>query len=115
MKEFRFQLGDIVATKSALAESKCGRYPKAFQVIETFKQTCPGGVQLHYLLRVENSPIRILEEELVFWADPAVQSAIDTADEYHDRRRRRESRLWSEELVKEASKSDEKEVDEKTE
>jgi len=94
MRDCKFNLGDIVATKSALAESICGRYPKAFTILEQTVVTCPGGTQIYYLIRVEELA-KFAEEELVRWTDPAVPAAIDVANEYHDRREERRTARWA--------------------
>lgn len=77
---FKFQIGSLVAFKSAVALLDIGKkgafvynrpMPRSFMVLETLTQTCPGGTQLHYALSDGGEHIRALEVELVSW-DEAV-------------------------------------------
>jgi len=110
MPEFKFQLGDIVAIKSALVESVCGRYPKPFQVMEQILQACSGGSQIYYAIRMDGF-VKIAEEELVLWSDPAVEGAIGAADEYHDCKEERRAVRWAAGARKTIRESAEKEAE----
>jgi len=110
MQEFKFQLGDIVAIKSALAESACGRYPKAFQIMEQIVEVCPGGSQIYYAIRMDGF-VKIPEEQLILWSDAAVREAIGVADEYYDRKEERRAVQWAAGARKTIRESAEKEAE----
>lgn len=89
MQEFQFAIGEIVALRVALAEASLGKTPVPFQVLEHRRQTCPGGEQLHYLLRWGKEHALFLELELVGWDSNETKAAIARGLDENDERARR--------------------------
>ena len=80
-REFKFDIGDIVAIRAALAEADAGRTPRPLQILEQLRERCPGGEQLHYYVRAGKEIQRVLELELIAWGDDLTQAAIQRARE----------------------------------
>lgn len=78
--EWKYQIGDVLTHRLYLADPVVEGAPR-FLVLERMAQECPGGVQLHYLVRGTSEeqaliaqPDRLLEHELVPYAEYALAS-----------------------------------------
>lgn len=78
MADFKFQLGDLVSLKSAIAElnlsTKIGDellIPRVAMIVERVRQECPGGEQLHYRCSLRGQVSNHLEIELVAFHEVA--------------------------------------------
>lgn len=75
MFDFKYQIGDILIHRAALAECVAAaaagqyRWPAALLVVERNGQQCPGGVQLHYTFSGEAGPRRLNEIELAPYSE----------------------------------------------
>lgn len=71
MPEFKFQIGELVYSKAALADCELFmdlgelQLPKAAMVIEQLTQTCPGGTQLRYSVALGGQVSNAHEIELL--------------------------------------------------
>jgi hypothetical protein len=85
MPEFKFQIGQLVTLKTALADclKRAGlgtlSTPTSGIVVERMSQECPGGVQLHYAVARNGETLRCNEIELISFDEVDVEEIARAA------------------------------------
>jgi hypothetical protein len=83
----KFKVGDVVYTKNGIGECTTSArvgilaLPKVVTIISVFTEECHGGIQFHYLARLEGDLIKFNEVELLDQSEWDISAWMNTWSE----------------------------------